>query len=198
MAAASFRNLGPRAGGNGGFLSRMTRRMPRILPVLALLAALFALFALSALTGCAGYNLTSEETGIFGDGSKTLKIKSVDNPTMYSWLPYILRSSLRDEIAARSLAVWKDDGRADYEVKLRVHYFRLRGDVRDSDDRTQLYTASMAAAVTVYDGATNAVVWESGVVGYSDSYDTYNERDAAEKVGIELVRRLVDKMRQRF
>lgn len=195
MAAASFRNLGPSAGRNGGFLSRMTRRMLCVLSVVALLAALAAL---SALSGCAGYHLTSEETGIFGDGSKTLKIKSVDNPTMYSWLPYMLRSALRDEIAARSLAVWKDDGRADYEVKLRVHYFRLRGDVRDSDDRTQLYTASMAAEATVYDGATNAVVWESKIVSYSDSYDTYNERDTAEKVGIELVRRLVDRMRQRF
>lgn len=195
MAAASFRNLGPSTGRNGGFLSRMTRRMLCMLSVVALLAALAAL---SALSGCVGYHLTSEETGIFGDGSKTLKIKSVDNPTMYSWLPYMLRSALRDEIGARSLAVWKDDGRADYEVKLRVHYFRLRGDVRDSDDRTQLYTASMAAEATVYDGATNAVVWESGLVGYYDSYDTYNERDAAEKVGIELVRRLVDRMRQRF
>ncbi|MBZ2171263.1 LPS assembly lipoprotein LptE [Nitratidesulfovibrio sp. SRB-5] len=172
--------------------------MPRIFPVVALLATLAALSALSALTGCAGYHLTSEETGIFGDGGKTLKVKNVDNPTMYSWLPYILRSSLRDEVGARSLAVWKDEGRADYEIKLRVHYFRLRGDVRDSDDRTQLYTASMGAEATVYDGATNAVVWESGLVSYSDSYDTYNERDAAEKVGVELVRRLVDRMRQRF
>lgn len=192
MAAASLRNLGPNVGRNGGFLSRMTRRMLCVLPVVALLAAL------SALSGCAGYNLTSEETGIFGDGHKTLKIKSVDNPTMYSWLPYLLRSTLRDEVAARSLAVWKDDGRADYEIKLRVLYFRLRGDVRDSDDRTQLYTASMAVEATVHDGATNAVVWESKTVSYSDSYDTYNERDAAEKVGIELVRRLVDRMRQRF
>ncbi len=192
MAAASFRNLDPTVGRNGGFLSRMTRRMLCVLSTVALLAAL------STLSGCAGYNLTSEETGIFGDGSKTLKIKSVDNPTMYSWLPYMLRSALRDEVAARSLAVWKDDGRADYEVKLRVHYFRLRGDVRDSDDRTQLYTASMAAEATVYDGVTNAVVWESKTVSYSDSYDTYNEREAAERVGIELVRRLVDRMRQHF
>ena len=192
MAAASLRNLGPNVGRNGGFLSRMTRRMLCVLSVVTLLAAL------STLSGCAGYNLTSEETGIFGDGHKTLKVKSVDNPTMYPWLPYMLRSALRDEVAARSLAVWKDDGRADYEIKIRVHYFRLRGDVRDSDDRTQLYTASMAAEATVYDGATNAVVWSSGLVGYYDSYDTYNERDAAEKVGIELVRRLVDRMRQRF
>ena len=49
MAAASFRSLGPSAGRNGGFLSRMTRRMPRIFPVVALLAALSALSALSAL-----------------------------------------------------------------------------------------------------------------------------------------------------
>ncbi|WP_353118673.1 LPS assembly lipoprotein LptE [Nitratidesulfovibrio sp.] len=192
MAAASFRNLGPCAGRNGGFLSRMTRRALRVLTVVPLLAAL------AVLSGCAGYNLTSEETGIFGDGSKTLKIKSVDNPTMYPWLPYMLRSALRDEVAARSLAVWKDEGRADYEIKLRVHYFRLRGDVRDSDDRTQLYTASMAADATVYDGTTNAVLWESKLVTYYDSYDTYNEREAAERVGIELVRRLVDRMRQRF
>lgn len=195
MAAASFRNLGPCAGRNGGFLSRMTRRALCFLTVVPLLAALVGL---ATLSGCAGYNLTSEETGIFGDGSKTLKVKSVDNPTMYPWLPYMLRSALRDEVAARSLAVWKDEGRADYEIKLRVHYFRLRGDVRDSDDRTQLYTASMAADATVYDGATNAVIWESKLVTYYDSYDTYNEREAAERVGIELVRRLVDRMRQRF
>ena len=195
MAAASFWNLGPNAGRNGGFLSRMTRRVQCILAVVALLAALAAL---SALSGCAGYHLTSGETGIFGDGTKTLKVKTVDNPTMYPWLPYMLRSALRDEIGARSLAVWKDDGRADYEIKLKVRHFRLRGDVRNSDDATQLYTASMAAEATVYDGTTNAVVWESKLVSYSDSYDTYNDRDAAEKVGAELIRRLVDRMRQQF
>ncbi|MGJ3523928.1 LPS assembly lipoprotein LptE [Nitratidesulfovibrio sp. D1] len=184
MAAASLRN--------GGSLSRIARRVP------CALASLVAVALLVSLTSCAGYNLTSEETGIFGDGSKTLKVKAVDNPTMYPWLPYMLRSALRDEIGARQLAVWKDDGRADYEIKLRVRHFRLRGDVRDSDDKTQLYTASMSAEATVYDGATNAVVWESRIVGYSDSYDTYNERDAAAKVGAELVRRLVDRMRQRF
>jgi len=193
MAAASFRNPGPLADRNGGFPSRMTRRVVRAVTAVALFAVLLA-----ALSGCAGYRLTTEDTGIFGDGTKTIKIKGVDNPTMYPWLPYLLRSALRDEVGARSLGVWKDEGRADYEIKLRVRHFQIRGDVRDSDDTSQLYTASMAAEATVYDGTTNAVVWESKAVSYSNSYDTYNEQDAAEEVGTELVRRLVDRMRQHF
>lgn len=179
--------------GSGTSLPRTAQRMLRALAVALLLAALAA-----SLTGCAGYRLASEETGIFGNGGKTLKFKGVDNPTMYPWLPYLLRSTLRDEIGARKLAVWKDDGRADYEIKLRVSYFQLRGYVRGSDDASQLYTAVMSVGATVHDGATNAVVWESGIVGYSDTYDSYNERDAGEKVSAELMRRLVDRMRQRF
>ena len=66
------------------------------------------------LTGCGyvwrGQEGSLSENSVLGNGSKTLKIKSVEQTSLYPWLTYQVRSLVRDDINARNLAKWVDDG----------------------------------------------------------------------------------------
>lgn len=162
--------------------------------------AKFCLFLLVCLAcvSCARYSLTSKQPSVMGDGTATLKVQAVDNPTMYTWLPYTLRSALRDEVHTRRLAVWKDSGSTDYEIRLVVHSFQLRGNVRSQQDVTLLYTGTMELSATLYDAATNTVKWQSPRMSYSNTYEASDAQEAARELSRELLRRIVDRMRSEF
>ncbi len=165
---------------------------------------LAGLFALAALGGC-GYHFGADmptvlqQNGTSAGGSlPTLKIKDVDNPTMYPWLTYSLRNRLRDELAARQVARWVDSGKADFEISLKVQSFTYRTWMRDDNDVTTLYAANMILEGIVYRGDTNALLWRSGNIAYYQTYETMQERIAGEDLVVNLVRQLVDRMRNNF
>jgi|GEM_PF-384797 len=159
------------------------------------------LFGILALSGC-GYGLGTDGPSILeapeGGGLPTLKFKSVENPSLYSWLPHIIRTELRDEIAGRDLARWVDSGKADYELAIVVDSFTFRSWLTDADDATMLYSANMSFTGTIYEGGSNKAVWRSGVISYSQSYETVQERTAAADLTKELARRFASAMRQAF
>ncbi|MDL2272150.1 LPS assembly lipoprotein LptE [Desulfovibrio sp. OttesenSCG-928-I05] len=167
--------------------------------------ALFLVFllalALGGLEGC-GYTLGSESPSIFSERTggriPTLKLKSVDNPTLFTWLPYTLRSNVRDEIAARNLATWVDSGRADFELDLKISSYTYRSSVYDENDATQLYSANLTVEAIVYEGGTNQVIWRSGGVNYSDSRETLEEKGTADYLVQNIARQLADRMRNAF
>ena len=159
------------------------------------------LLGVLALAGC-GYGFGAEGPSVLaspeGGGLPTIKFKSVESPTFHTWLPHIIRTELRDEIAARDLARWVDSGPADYELAIKVNRFTFRSWVADKDSNTMLYSASMSISGTVYRANSNAVVWSSGNIGYSQSYETVQERTAAADLTRELARRFATAMRQAF
>ena len=154
-----------------------------------------------SLTAC-GYGFGSESASVLTPASPgvkpTIKVKSVENPTLYPWLSYALRSELRDELAARNMATWVDSGKADYEIALKVDSFTIRSWLTDSDDATSLYSANMNVIAIVYKGDTNEEVWRSSNISYSQSYESVQERAVAADLTRELVRRLVLNMRRAF
>ena len=108
------------------------------------------------LTGCGyvwrGQEGSLSENSVLGNGSKTLKIKSVEQTSLYPWLTYQVRSLVRDDINARNLAKWVDDGQADYTLTVRIPSFKVRsyGQYRSA---SQLYTATISIEFIVYDGS---------------------------------------------
>ena len=138
-------------------------------------------FCLMGLTAC-GYKTAAFSPSILGDGSKTLKIKEVDSPTLDVWLPHAIRSSLRNEVNARHLARWVDDGPADYEISIKITAFTQREGIHDRYDNPLLYDNRLEVVATVYDGATNKEIWRSGSIAYSDrdqnAVDTRTSADA--------------------
>ncbi len=172
--------------------SSTRRPSPRI-------AARFSLVCLLALfTTACGYHLGADSPSIFGTGEKTIKVKGVDYPTLQAWLPYALRSSLRDELAARHLAVWVDDGPADFEIQIKVLSYTTREWMRSAGDRTLLYDSTLTVEAIVYEGSSNKEVWRSGPVRYTERLEEYNDPQASGELITQVMRQLTDKMRNAF
>ena len=161
------------------------------------------------LTGCGyvwrGQEGSLSENSVLGNGSKTLKIKSVEQTSLYPWLTYQVRSLVRDDINARNLAKWVDDGQADYTLTVRIPSFKVRsyGQYRSA---SQLYTATISIEFIVYDVdsvwlvhiVSNTEVWRSGPIYYEENYENANEESAIKSILEMAVRRCMDALQQRF
>lgn len=176
------------------------RRSGRFFPAgTAGLAAV--LMACLLLAGC-GYTWRGErgslsENSVLGAGNKTLRIKDIDQTTLYPWLPYMIRSQVRDDINARGLAIWKDNGATDYTLTVRVPSFQIRS-YGEYKDRTLLFTATIQMEFIVFDGRTNTEVWRSGLISYSEQYENANEEQAIKETISLAIRRCMDSLQQRF
>ena len=167
------------------------RRRPAVSALLCLL--LLCLFA----GGC-GYHLASSSPSILGDGSKTLKVKGVESPTLHPWLPNSIRSRLRDEIGARYLATWVDSGSADYEIQINVINFSTREWIRTEQDTTQVYSTSLSIQAIIYEGSTNKEIWRSRRIAYSEYGEQADEKQASGDIIAQVIRKLADEMRNTF
>lgn len=162
---------------------------------------LFLMLLLFGLSAC-GYTWRGQEgslsaESVLGAGNKTLQISTVEQTTLYPWLPYMIRSEIHDEINARNLAIWKDNGQTDYTLSIRVPSFRLRkyGEYRNL---TLLLTATIQMELILRDCRTNTEVWRSGVIAYSEQYENVQEEDAVKETTHEVIRRCMDVLQQRF
>ncbi len=181
------------------------RKLQRVSFILLLACLLGALVQ----AGC-GYQLTSREPSVLtrlsnstvvpgDDGTlPTMKIKGINNPTLYISLEHQLRSAFRDAIANRNIARWQDFGLADYELQINIVKYTLEGWGYSRSGDSVMYNASMSMNAVVYSGETNQPVWSSGTVSLARTYDTDNEADAARALALEIVDRLVDRMRSVF
>lgn len=161
-----------------------------------LLSAVLTLCSL--LFACAGYQLATSSPSVLGDSGKTLKVKGVDYPTLQPWLPYQIRSALRDEINARYLAQWVDSGPADYTIQINVISYTTRELARNRFDNTQLYNSNMVIQAIVYDGGTNKEFWRSGHIAYAERQAQVDEKSAADDIIVQIIRMLADEMRNSF
>lgn len=162
----------------------------------AALALLLCLALSPALYGC-GYGLGADMPTVMGDGKATLKLVSVEQPTLYPWVVYTLRSSMRDEVNARNLAEWAEGGNADFNMHIKVNSFTMRSAVSSSTDATLLYNGSVSITAIIYNGADNSEAWRTSVT-YSDEFDNVTEEEAARSLFTQAVRRIADNMRNTF
>lgn len=158
---------------------------------------LLCVMVLPFLLAACGYGMSSKDDTILGTSKTTLKLTSVEQPTMFPWVGYTLRATLRDEIAARNLAVWVDNGKADYNMHLRVNSFTMRSSVKNTQDATELYTGTVDMTAIFFNGANNVEEWRTNV-SYSNTFETDNEETAATLLFTQAVRRIADNMRSTF
>jgi hypothetical protein len=158
---------------------------------------IFCLLPALVCAAC-GYNLAADSPSVLGDGLRTLKVKGVDYPTLQPWLPYSVRSILRDEIGARRLARWVDDGPADFTIQINILSFTNREWISSELDTTQLFASSMTVEAVLYSGDGNREVWRSGKIGYSEYEAQVDEKALSGSILRQIVRRLCDEMRYTF
>ena len=154
-------------------------------------------FVCLVLVGCS-YKMANEFPSVVGDGTRTVKIKGVDNPTMSTDIAYLLRSRLREEITVRHMAKWVDSGPADFELDIKIKQFNDRGATFDDNFQTKLYSIQLIVELVVYDGSTNQKVWESGPITQTDFSEIPISKESTLDVTTLLVRTLADRMRNQF
>lgn len=164
--------------------------------------SLLALLCAAGLLSACGYTWRGQEGSrathsVLGDGNGTVKFVEVDHPTIYTNLPYILRSTMRDEITARGLAAWVDSGQTDYGLSVKVDSFKISA-YGQSRDENLMFTAEIEIEFIVTDGRTNTQTWSSGRIAYSEYYTNVNEENAVREAAVNAIRRGVDRMQQRF
>lgn len=172
-------------------LRRFFSNTPQVLLVACLLCT-------GLLLSACGYKLAADTPSILGDGTKTLKIKEVANPTLEAWLPASIRSGLRDAINARHLAVWVDQGPADYEISIDIKGFTSRETMSSRTDVAMLYDNTLSLNATIYDGTTNKVIWHSGTISYSDRSEDRSREDSSDDLITQIMSRLTEKLRNTF
>ena len=142
--------------------------------------------------------MDSRAQSVLGDGSQTIKIERVEQVTMYPWVPYYLHSIVRDEVNLRRLAKWVDDGPADYLLTITMPSFNVRSSVSNRQDVTLLSSSTVTLELVVRSGRNGSVVWRSGAVSYSDTFETVDEASAIRNGLEEALDRALDRMQQKF
>ncbi len=170
--------------------------MLKVAPRLILNLCALALMLINI--GCAGYGLAADQDSVFGESSKTLKVKGVDYPTIQPWVPHAIRSALRDELAARHMVSWVDSGSADFEIQIKIISLTSREWVASDENTTALYDNTIILEAIVYSGATNHEAWRSGAITYSDREELPADRIDSSEIITQAMRLLADKMRQAF
>lgn len=135
---------------------------------------------------------------VLGDGTKTLKVKSVDYPTLDAWLPYSLRSSLRDEVNARQLAKWVDSGSADYEISIKVLSFTSHEWIHNENLGIVLFNQKLEIEAIVFDGHTNKEIWRSGTLSYAERQETGGDKSSSQDIIQQVIRELCSKLQNSF
>lgn len=166
-------------------------------PIKRHLFVITAFMLCCSLLGC-GYGFTGKKGTVLGDTAQTMQIKGVDQPTLYAWLPQVIRNSLREELSNRNIAVWRDNGGADYGIHITVNSFTMRSSVKDENSNSLLVSGNLNMRAVIYDEKTNAQVWTSGNIGHSETYESNNERAAAEELTARVMQKLANKMRSQF
>jgi len=162
---------------------------------------LFCLCLCLAVAAC-GYQWQGvhrqASSSVLGDGSKTLRIASVEQSSIYPWVPYMLRSLAWDEITLRKLARLVDQGEADYTLEIRVPSFEIQSSIRDRDEVTLLSTATVRLELVVCHGGSGAVAWRSGVVSYSENYTEPRESTVIQEILTQALYIAMDRMQSAF
>lgn len=160
-------------------------------------------FFLSALlfTSACGYKvqgLTTKNTdSILGDGSKTVAITKIEDPSLYPWVNYYVTNLFHSEMNMRRLAKWENKDKADYTIEVIMPRFESRSFLNDETDRTLLSTIYIEMEVTVRNSVTNEV-WRSGVLSASEYFDNMNEESAVRENLSELIYDIFNAMENNF
>ncbi len=158
-------------------------------------------FCIGGLNACGyvwrGQEGRLSEESVLGDGTKTLRAKAVEQTTLFEWLPYYVRSQLRDIITQRSLATWVDSGNADFNITVRIHSFKIRA-YGEYESGTDLYQGDLVMELLVYNGSSNTVAWQSGSIVYTDTFAHRNEETVIQEMLTTSLQRGIDRMQQRF
>ncbi len=160
---------------------------------------IFLLLILS-LSAC-GYRVHGVNTNtstILGNRDITISIGEIHQSTLYTWLPYFITNSIRDEIALRNIGKWANQGKGEYSIDVRVASFKVSGLDSVIFEQVAISSASIQIEFTIFNEKSGEIVWKSGNVSYSESYTNPREDTAIEDVIHKAVQATFDRLQNIF
>ncbi len=169
--------------------------MKKILLSLCLVCALFTLNA----CGYKVHGLSDMPTNTaIGNGTATLRVDSVEQSTLYPWLPHYVTSIIRDEIVLRRLAKWSNSADADYYLKAEVLSFDVSAYDEDYFKSATLSSATVTLVINIYDSNSHELAWTSHEVAYSETYESTKADDSIREVLEEAIELAFDNLQNTF
>lgn len=162
---------------------------------------LFIAGCLCILCSC-GYHVQglSPKAGesVFGNGSKTVAIAKIEDPSLYPWINYSVTNKFHSEMNARKLARFTTDkDNADFLMEILLHNLYTTDSLTDEQDRTILNSISITMEVRIKNVETNEI-WSSGMLTSSQTFQRISEEQAVNEALQELVYRAFNAMENTF
>lgn len=156
-----------------------------------------ALVLILVLAACSGYRMTSGDAPLaLPEGTRTLFLKDVENPTLYPEAGAQLRALVRDEFTRRGGVVWTGPDEASAYLHLKIVSFTTSAAVTDEDDETLKSNASISLEGRITRRSDGSEVWR-GRASHSESF--LSDREAARESVIEhAARKLADALAQNY
>ncbi len=166
--------------------------------ILILPCLLLTLFTFSAC-GYKVHGLSSMPIQtVIGNGSSTLRVDSVEQSTLYPWLPYFVTSTIRDELALRKLAKWSTSLDSDYYLQAEVLSFDVSAYDEDYFGSATLSSATVTLVIQIFESSSNTQVWSSGNVSYSETYESTKADTSIREVLEEALELAFDNLQNTF
>ncbi len=157
-------------------------------------------FVLLNLQAC-GYTLMGTKAdstySVLGKGDKTIAITKIEQSSLLPWVSYELRNRLHSEMQLRQFAKITSADTADYSLEANLTSFEISSYISNSSDETLLSSVIGTLSIFVYD-KNQDLVWSSGSVSYSETFERVEENQAIRDTIKELVYTAYDKMQNTF
>ncbi len=155
---------------------------------------------LLSLTAC-GYQVHnlqgSPQQSILGNGSATVSIGTIEQSSLYPWVPYFITTTLRDEISLRQIAKWESFERSDYLINVNLSAMRIRAFDDSYINESEISSASVVISLSIHESKTGRSVW-STQVNYTENYENPREDAAIREVIEEALKIAMDNLQATF
>lgn len=168
----------------------MTRSAAHRLSLVLLLLAAAAVL----LAGCGRYGFTGKSGKVdLPPEVRTVAIRKVVNPTMYTWLPAQLIAQFRDEITQRHQLEWTDVDKADALIDLQIKNFYVSSALLTKEETTLQYSASVNILASIYRRSDNALITQKAS-SWGETFLSVSDKTARERTVELAVQRLADQL----
>ncbi len=154
----------------------------------------FLLIALSINLSACGYEILglhddtiqSSEISLIEEGA-TISIGEIKQASVEMEIPFQVATIVRDEVNLRRIGTWANAGIGDYLINVNIPSFRIANFEDNNYEEVLISSIDISLILTIINAKTNETVWDSGVIFYSENYESPREDTAIHEVLVDTI-----------
>ncbi len=124
----------------------------------------------------------------------TINIGEIEQNSIHPWVPYLISTTIRDEVSLRNFATWKSTGTSDYSINANLYSFDIASFSEVYTGNDLISSADIDIELSIIDNKTNTMLISSGITRYSENFENPREEEAIRQVLIGAIRNAFDKL----